>query len=359
MAEADNLVNSVQDPFLEPDSEPSGPSLTFSVLEDPNRKDQLFSFRREPAPPSTVQSYRPSEQQLLREGKLGESQFSARLQQVKFGRFKGEAACLIVVRLDFAPRNSGWFRFRNATVEVEFEEFGDGGGDGRNGDDDNDDDNDDDDDDDDEEEDDYAGPLVLKYYPDLIRGHIQTAAETYGIRVHANVPAPIEVGGISAEWGISTPREGLHLVHGRLVGSPETRVKWTMNENEITKSGIYEQPRFAVVVRYPEERGFVMTLGVKATTYAGLAVMGKGGSKIKFTKGKPKKVDETRGGTMPGLDGGSIAVEGQTWTAENVSAGALQDLEEVDLETLTKMKAVLLGKQGPGGGRGILYVDEV
>lgn len=181
----------------ESESESSGPSLTFSVLEDLNRKDQLFSFRKEPPPPSTVKAYRPSEQQLLREGKLGESGFSARLEHVKFGRFKDETACLIVVGVDFAPKNGGWFRFRNATVEVEFEEIVDGADNGKNGD-------DNDDDDDDKEEEIYTGPLVLKYNPTLIRGHIQTAAETYGIKVHADIPAPVSVGGISAGWGMST-----------------------------------------------------------------------------------------------------------------------------------------------------------
>lgn len=142
------------------------------------------------------------------------------------------------------------------------------------------------------------------------------------------------------------------------MGSPETRVRWRVNENEISKSGIYEQPRFAVIVRYREERGFVMTLGMKATTYGGLAVIGKGGSKIKFAKGKQKKPDEKSGRMMPGLVGGTITVGGQTWTAENVSVGASEDLDEVDLDFLTKMKEMILGEQGPGGGKGIVHVGE-
>lgn len=38
-------------------------------------------------------------------------------------------------------------------------------------------------------------------------------------------------------YRISSPREGLHLVqlHGRLQGSPETGVKWSINENKVSK----------------------------------------------------------------------------------------------------------------------------
>lgn len=324
----------------ENEQQPTGPSLSFSLAEDPNRKDQLFSIRKLPPPPSTQKPYRPSEKQLLREGKLGESEISARLHKVEFGTFQGETACLVVVQVDFAPKKKGWFRFRAALVEIEFQEEGNGEK--------NEDENEDDDDDE-------EGPLVLQYYPNLIRGHIQTAVEKYGITIAANIPAPVSVGGVSGSWSVSAPREGQHLVHGRLVGSPERKVKWTMNENESSKSGIYEQPMFAAIVRYREEQGFVMTLGMKATTYGGLAVMGKGGSRIKFTKGK-KQEERGKGSegeqTLPGLVGGSIASGGKTWTAEKDFETSYRQLEEVDLEDMTGMKVKLLSEQGPGGGEG-------
>lgn len=94
-------------------------------------------------------------------------------------------------------------------------------------------------------------------------------------------------------------------------------VRWTINENEATKSGIYEQPSFAVIVRYSIERGFAMKLSMDAKTFGGLPVRGKKGSRIIFKK-PDRQMDS--------------------------------DLEKEDLEELTKMRAELLAKEGPGGG---------
>ena len=111
-------------------------------------------------------------------------------------------------------------------------------------------------------------------------------------------------------------REGKHVIQGRLIKAQRS-VKWNINENEATKSGIYEQPSFAVIVRYSMERGFAMKLGMKATTYGGLSVKGKKVSRTLFTN--PEKQMDT-------------------------------DLEKEDLEELTKMRASLLGNEGPGAG---------
>ena len=113
-------------------------------------------------------------------------------------------------------------------------------------------------------------------------GHIQTAAETYGLGFEVPISPPGLGAGISASWNITAPREGLHLIQGRLMGNPESRVSWIMNENEVSKGGIYEQPMFAVVVRHTHDRPFRMMLTIKATTCAGLPVTGKGGARIMF-----------------------------------------------------------------------------
>lgn len=340
------------------EEEDEGPSLVFLLTEDLNRKDQLFGFRKETTPPPAPTKYRPSEKQLLQEGKLGSSEFSARLHKVIFGTYEGSSACLILVRVNFAPKNRGWFRFRNATIEAEFEEVEDPNA--------VDDDVDDDDDDEYHEFDEdeiYKGPLVLKFYPSLIRGHIQSAAETFGISLDVPVAPPPVGANLSTGWSITAPRESLHLIQGTVMGSPERRVKWTMNENEVSKSGIYEQPTFAVIVRYQEDRGFIMTLGMKAITYGGLAVTGKGGSRIKFMKRSMKA--KSGEGVMVGLEGGAVQIGNQIWAAkpsssdmgQNAKAAVLEKikaaLEDVDLESMTQMKADLLGEQGPGGGKGI------
>ena len=126
--------------------------------------------------------------------------------------------------------------------------------------------------------------------------------------------------GVGMEIGGSTTfsREGKHVIQGRLIKRTQTILRWTINENEATKSGIYEQPSFAIIVRYGIERGFAMKLGMKATTFGGLAVKGKKSSRIVFKEPSNQK---------------------------NI------DLEKQDLEELTKMRAQLLAKEGPGGGR--------
>ena len=316
---------------VEVEEEFIGPVLSFPLEEDYNQKDQLFSFRKDPAP-SLTKPHRPTEQQLLQEGKLGNSEFSARLRKVTYGTFDMLPACLFLVRVDFVPKKGGWFRYRNATVEVAFEDVDDG-------------------DDDDEEE--YKGPVVRKFYPELIRGHIQSAVETYNISFTVPVE-PMSGAGINTGWSVSSPTEGLHLIHGALKGDPETRVKWILNENEVSKSGIYEQPTFAVIIRHMEERPFVLSLSMKATTYGGLPIKGKQASRITFKPPNMSRQQQPEGQpTLPGLSRGSMQIGNQTWNAEQEPLNQPLDLDSVDLERLTQMKANVLGQQGPGAGSSV------
>ncbi len=93
------------------------------LVEDPNRKNQLFSFRKETSPSPNPIDYRSSEKQLLQEGKLGAFEFSARLQKVVFGTYDRQSACLVALQVNFAPKNRGWFRFRNAIIQAEAEKI--------------------------------------------------------------------------------------------------------------------------------------------------------------------------------------------------------------------------------------------
>ena len=99
--------------------------ISFELEEDPVRNDELSS----PAPRerSTVdEQYRIAEQQLLQEGKLGDTEISARVKKATFGVFNEQPACLVHMGLDFCPKNGkSFFRFRDATITVEFEEVDD------------------------------------------------------------------------------------------------------------------------------------------------------------------------------------------------------------------------------------------
>ena len=312
------------------DGADEGPSLIFPLEEDLNRKDQLFSFRKEKEPIVTDKAHKPGEQQLLQEGKLGDTEFSARLQKVVFGSFEGQPACLLVVQVDFVPKkNRGFFRFRNAIVEVEFEDVDHGADESME--------------DDDDDEEDYHGPVVCKFDPGLIRGHLQTAAESYNIQFQVPL-APVSGAAISMGRSVTSPREGLHLVHGRLMGDPPTRVKWIINENEMSKSGIYEQPIFATVLRHGPGRPFTMAVNIKATTYGGRAVKGKKGSRITFKP--PKEGFNGRGG--------SIQVGSKSWAPTKGAKSSRDDLSSIDLQNETRMLEKLLNQQAPGGGPGVI-----
>ncbi|KAL8700753.1 MAG: hypothetical protein Q9201_005281 [Fulgogasparrea decipioides] len=325
----------------ETDEEGDAPDIVFNLEEDLNRKDQLFSFRKEPVTPT--KDYHAREQQLLQEGKLGNSEFSARLRKVIFGIFDDQPACLIVFRVDFATVKKGWFRFRNATIEAEFEETTNDNAGTVN----------DDDDDDDDDNDEYNGPIIRKFYPELIRGHISSAAHTYGLGFEVPL-SPAGGAAISARYDITAPRQGLHLIQGRLMGSPETRIKWIMNENEVSKGGIYEQPLFAVITRHTKDQPFTMSLKVKATTYGGLPVTGRGGSRILFTPSKARQqLGKHIAKSTARLTGGSFEVGKKQWISSQETPNAPVDLSVVDLENLTQMRSVLLSDQGPGAGQSV------
>lgn len=99
-----------------------GLDISFDLEEDTVRGDELSSSG--PRGRSTVdEKYRIAEQQLLQEGRLGDAEISARIQKATFGVFNEQPACLIHLGLDFCPKNGkAFFRFRSATITVEFEE---------------------------------------------------------------------------------------------------------------------------------------------------------------------------------------------------------------------------------------------
>lgn len=164
---------------------------------------------------------------------------------------------------------------------------------------------------------------MRKVHPENLRGHIQHSVHTIGAKLYLE-PAAI---GLGAEIGGSKTflREGKHLMRGYIQKSDRV-AKWTIDENEATKSGIYEQPSFAVVVTYNVEKGFAMKLDMKGTTFGGLSVKGKKGSRTIFNT--PDKRMDT-------------------------------DLGNVELEDVTKMEAALLAREGPGGGGRIWAEQDV
>ena len=132
-------------------------------------------------------------------------------------------------------------------------------------------------------------------------------------------------------------------------------MKWDIKENEVNNSGIYESPKFAVIVKHADAGKFSMALKIKAITWGGLAVVSKNNPQIVFTPTKRENIqdggpsDSGTGNTpLSVLSGGSISNNGQTWVAGSSINPQSDDLAKVDLEALTQMEAILLGKQAPG-----------
>ena len=81
---------------------------------------------------------------------------------------------------------------------------------------------------------------------------------------------------------------------------------------------------------------------------------GKGGSRISFNSSKVRHTSSKKPTKATArLNGGSFEVGNQKWTSLQGQLEAAVDLDTIDLEALTEMKAELLSKQGPGAGQSI------
>ena len=97
--------------------------ITFELEPDPIRINELSGFHKQESEGIADKKFRPLEQQLLQEGRLGDSDISARIKTAMFGSYKGQPACLVLLGLEFCPKHGKrWFRFRNATVQLEFDD---------------------------------------------------------------------------------------------------------------------------------------------------------------------------------------------------------------------------------------------
>ena len=213
------------------------------------------------SPPPTA--YDEQRNQIVSEGQLLSSKFLGRVKRVIWGYFQSPSnpACLLLLEVNFKPKKyGGFFRYRDAAVEVE---LADGDGHGQK---------------DQDGEDRHRGPHVVKIYPELITGKVKTATEEFGFHLEGNAaPVPISVGG---KYSFSRPKEGRSLVHGTVEGYLERSVEWRIRENDITGAGIEPRYTLAAIVANPESRAFNMVVRIRATTMLNVAIKGRGTSPI-------------------------------------------------------------------------------
>ncbi|KAL8912477.1 MAG: hypothetical protein Q9172_007496 [Xanthocarpia lactea] len=83
-----------------------------------------------------------------------------------------------------------------------------------------------------------------------------------------------------------------------------------------------------------------MSLKIKATSYGGLPVVGKGGSRISFNSSKVRHNPSKKATKATArLTGGSFEVGNKKWTSLQGQLEAAVILDTIDLEALTEMKA--------------------
>ncbi|KAH0543066.1 hypothetical protein FGG08_002579 [Glutinoglossum americanum] len=190
----------------------------------------------------------------LTERVLTNARFNARLVQVTFATYDGKPACLFVVEVNFLVCLSGVsYRFQDATVEVK---FGDG------------------------EMPPAADqtPRVVKLAPKL-KIYEQTSGthtEVKGVGTPGGIMSGVmSFGAIpTASYGVrkEAPRSGGRKIQGYPQGG--SRVLWAITEDSISKSGIPEICKLAIVARYTENRRFTVSVQVAARAKGGLAVKG-------------------------------------------------------------------------------------
>lgn len=293
--------------------------LEYALEIDTDRTIQLGASSRQNKVPPPPTAYDENKNQILSEGQLLSSKFVARLKRVLWGYYErpSNPACLLVLEVNFKPKKyGGFFRYRDATVEVEFD---DGEGERQE---------------DLDGKDDYSGPYVVKIYPELITGKVKTAMEDYGFTLEINAaPVPLTAGG---KYSFSAPKEGRSLVHGTVEGYLERSVDWKIRENSITESGIEPRYTLATIIANPERRVFNMVVRIKATTFANVPVKGRETSPVYFT---PTASQEASG------RGGLVNYGQRAYAPKppSVATNETEDLNQIDLEALTQMHETLLG----------------
>jgi hypothetical protein len=289
---------------------------------DAPRVNQLGFFdHRSRSPSPSPKPFDGDKHQTLSEGTVLGSKFRARLQGPTFGKYYEKPACLLVISINFKPKSySGALRFRDATVEVE---LGSGTGVVKNS---------------------PSNSLqVVKIYPEYEEGPVKSSLEEFDFKIEGNaIPLGTATMGPSIGYSVSRPREGRRRIHGSIEGEGdlENLVEWKLEENRVAGDGIPEHCKFALIVRYPENEVFHMTMRIKATTGAGLGVTGRGGNPIYFPPSmhnQLENVDEPI--REPRVTDRTAAGEAAQSSLSGTSSSRV--LETIDLQVLTDTSRTL------------------
>ena len=158
-------------------------------------------------------------------------------------------------------------------------------------------------------------PSVVLHHPIEHQGAVSTGTVSYHNEVNAQVSS-IPNGptiGTNFSMEVSRPQEGRLVVHGVTSGRPtRNKITWTVEENDVLKSGMPREMRMALVVNTKEERRFSARVIVTAH-YAFnrgviakmIPVIGKSHDPLYFDPAVLRDIAQKQ--TQTGLDGRPIA----------------------------------------------------
>ena len=235
--------------------------------------------------------YKPTQSQALVEGRKGilrQLDFQARLLKVEFGQISKHPACLIIFYADFpkGPYIAEKERFTSTNVTAEFKLTDNSPV--------------------------NSEILVHDFYPKVILGHIQprSMASTTQLQFPNT---PFGGGGPAYTYSSTQQIQSQHTIHGRKVGVLENKVKWAVNENANSRSGLYLTPKFAVTIKYAAGHDFQLDVDIHATTSLMSPTVMKHRYPITFSpqgNGTHSSDTETVHST-PMIQGGSLGVPGE------------------------------------------------
>jgi hypothetical protein len=301
MAETEERVILIEDAslsHLEADST-KGIELDTALEYDEGIASQLGSSIHKNRPEDLL-----SPRVIITEYELRNFHFQARYHApARFGIYKGQPACLVVIDFSFKKSGSTVSRYTHADISVSFEDgstalLKNPGN----------------------VEELDVDPKILRFEPVEYRGS-KTSGEgskTYGMSVNA---APGGAGGVTIGYSetIPTVKERYEKVNGDLRDFG-TGVNFSIEENTMTGSGIRSDWSAAMIIGYVPGRRFAARVTIKAyILYRMLPnpVCGKGDDPVFFDD--KKMTDPANSGrVLPSPQG--------------------QDLESIDLQALTRLK---------------------
>ena len=254
--------------------------------------------------------------------------FQIQYAQARYGTYKSHPACLIVLNLSFQKKVALGFatRFQMAEVDIQFRdapvpstlETADPN------------------DSDEDEGDADLQPTIQNFEPRLFVGpaSIEKGTSSFSSQLmFAPHTESLKLGG-SLSFSRPFVKEGSFTAHGTVRDNPPSRLRLTLSENTLTKSGIREEVSVAVIVKYVPGRRFSALITVRADV-TGRLTMPVCGEKDEPVYFDPEYMIKAEKKLAEQISKSSDPQEGEIKQVSGVSEPNLEDVEL--LQQLTRL----------------------